>query len=69
MITPLEILEAAFVDALQIVDKHIDNQYIEDNKDRLVAASNLAICLFSYHVENEATRPEDVDDDIDLEMT
>lgn len=66
--TPMEIMDEVYKKALTIVNRHADNHH-EHNGSRAIAASNLALALFSYEVEQEAMRERDLsmpDDDFDL---
>lgn len=62
--TAIEILDAAYAAAMQIVDKHTHS--VADDA-RIIAASNLAICLFSFEAEAASLSPLDGEDDETIE--
>ena len=66
MRTAKEIMELAFGEALRIVANNAPSGTTSDATT--VAASNLAIAIFSYEVENEQMKDShrQVDDGVDL---
>lgn len=65
--TPLEIMDAVYKKAMTIVNRHANDA---DLGSRSIAASNLALALFSYEVEQQAMRERDLsvpDDDFDID--
>jgi len=54
MRTAKDIMEASFKEALGIVHTNIPS--VTDNGSVIIAASNLAIAIFSYEAEMEAMR-------------
>jgi len=72
MRTAKEIMEQAFKEALTIVSKNAPTKdfHLTDGGSLLIAASNLAIAVFSYEVEMEAMKDahEQVDDDDQIDL-
>lgn len=68
MRTAKEIMETAFKEALKIIDNAVDQRGI-DQGGRYIAASNLAIAIFSYEAEQESMTDshQQIDEDDDQE--
>jgi hypothetical protein len=67
MRTAKDIMAAAFHEAMSIVQKEASLLNGTDNSSKLIAASNLAMAIFSYEAEMEAMKDahEQMDDDDD----
>lgn len=61
--TAIEILSTAFAASLKIVQDRAAEAGLDPRGNELVAASNLAICLFSFEVEAASLAPPDENDD------